>query len=130
MHELDTVERVINLIADQATQQGFTQVREATLSVGKMNGLEISYFTDQIVATFNEGPLANTKLVVNEVPVELFCNHCGNLYVDSRFDDHRFAHATSHAPELYLAPPCPECGRENARVMSGTEMRLISIEGD
>ena len=129
MHQLDIVEKIINLIADRATQRGFNHVKEATVFVGKMNGLETAQFTS-LLATRAEGSLANTKLVINEVPVELFCNHCGNLYRDLRFDDRGFAHMTSHAPKCYLPPPCPECGKENIRIVAGQEMRLVSIEGE
>ncbi len=129
MHELDLVDKIIALITDQAKEQGFTTVREAHLRIGKMNGLVREHFTSMLTAQ-KEGPLASAELIVNDIPVELFCYSCGNCYIDTRFDDAHFAHATSHAPHLYLPPPCPECGGEKTRIISGTEMKLVSIEGE
>lgn len=129
MHELEMVERIISLIADQAKEQGFVQVREATLTIGRMNGLDEEHFSTAL-SSYKEGPLAQTKLNIEPIPVLLICNSCGACFEDPRFHDRGFAHSTSHAPNLYLAPSCPECGNEGARVISGQEMKLISIEGE
>lgn len=129
MHEFDIIDKILNLISEEAGKQGFKRVKEAHLRVGKMNALEKEHF-DTTLASRNEQKLENMNLNVEEIPVELFCNNCGSCYIDPRFDDPSFAHTTSHAPELYLAPPCPECGSPGARIIYGNELKLVWIDGE
>ena len=129
MHELEMIDKVLRTIEDEAKKQGFTRINDAHLQIGKMNGLEKSYFLDAI-SSKKEGPLKSSKLNLEEMPVELECTHCKHKYIDKRFDDHHFAHTTSHAPYLYMPPSCPLCHKDGAKIVSGTQMKLVSIDGE
>lgn len=128
MHELDLIDKIFNVIVDHAKKQNFTHVDKVSLTVGRMNGLEKDHFTTTL-ASRKEDMLRDTNLVIEEIPVELECNHCHYHFLDQRFDDPHFAHATSHAPHMYLPPPCPACAKEGAKTLTGQEMTLASIEG-
>jgi len=128
MHELDLIDKIFNVVVDQAKKQNFTHVDKVTLKVGRMNGLEKHHFTTALSAR-EEEMLRNTDLTIEEIPVKLACSNCDHRFVDHRFDDPHFAHATSHAPHMYLPPPCPSCSNEGAKALSGQEMTLTSIEG-
>jgi Zn finger protein HypA/HybF involved in hydrogenase expression len=129
MHEFDIIDKILKLITDEAGKQGFARIREAHLKVGRMNGLEKVHF-DTVLSSNKEEKLKDMRLDVEEIPVQLFCNGCGNCYTDPRFDDPNFAHTTSHAPDLYIAPPCPECGSPRTRLVYGKELTLVSIDGE
>lgn len=128
MHEFTLIEKVFNRAAEEARKRNFSRVREITLQVGKMNGLTHRHFTTALDARTDDY-FADTNLAINEIPVQLVCSHCGNPFIDTRFDNEHFAHATSHAPELYLPPPCPECRGQGARMINGTEFVLASLDG-
>jgi hydrogenase nickel insertion protein HypA len=129
MHELDMIDKIFNLIADEAGKHDMKRVNEAHLEIGRMNGLERAHF-DAALAARKDDALAGMKLTIDEIPVTLTCGNCNNSYVDERFGDPHFAHSTSHAPDLYIAPPCPACSKEGAEVARGREMKIVSIDGD
>lgn len=129
MHELEMIDKILNVIADQAKKQNFTRVKTATLKVGRMNGLEKHHFTTALAARRDE-VLAGTEIDIDEIAVTVSCNHCKHQYIDERFNDPHFAHSTSHAPHMYLSPPCPSCAKEGTTVLTGQEMILTAIDGE
>jgi len=129
MHELEMIDKLINVVVDEATKHNFTKINEVQLKVGRMNGLEQHHFETAFTAR-PEDALKGTKLSIQEIPVKLKCEICGEIYVDDRFKDANFAHSTSHAPDMYIPPICPECGANKITVIEGKELTLASIDGE
>ncbi len=129
MHELEMIDKMINVVMDEATKHSFTKINEVQLKVGRMNGLERHHFESAFASRSDEA-LKNTTLTIEEISVELKCVTCGETYKDDRFTDPHFAHTTSHAPDMYMPPNCPECGSTKAEVLTGKELTLASIDGE
>ena len=130
MHELAIAQKIIAAADKAAEKNGIKSVRILRLRLGRMAAahkeqLEFGF------ATYAKGSrLENAKLEVEEVMVELECERCRMLFNDVRFEDHDFAHTVAHAPMAYIAPACPKCGSEGAKVVRGQEMELIDLEGE
>ena len=129
MHELEMINKLVNIVMDEANKNNFTRINEVHLKVGRMNGLERHHF-ESAFTTRAEDALKETTLTIDEIPVELKCTVCSKVYKDDRFKDPHFAHSTSHAPDLYQAPNCPECGSTKANILTGKELTIASIDGE
>lgn len=129
MHELEMIDKLINVVVKEANKHNFTKVNEVQLKVGRMNGLEKHHFETAFTAR-PEDALKGTKLNIDEISVKLKCETCGEIYVDTRFRDAHFAHSTSHAPDMYIPPTCPGCGANKITIIEGKELTLASIDGE
>jgi len=129
MHELEMIDKLINVVVDEAGKHNFKKINEVNLKVGRMNGLECHHFESAFASRSDES-LKDTKITIDEIPVKLKCDICGEIYVDDRFKDAHFAHTTSHAPDMYIPPICPECGANKITVVEGKELTLASIDGE
>ncbi len=129
MHELEHIDRILFAIVTEAEQRGIRSVRHAHLNIGRMHGLSSEDFSLAISATARD-EAKSLRITFDDVPVTVRCRRCEHVFTDTRFDEYQFAHAVAHAPQLYLPPPCPHCGHEGAAVVTGQEMKLVSIEGE
>lgn len=129
MHEFPIVKKIVESAAEAAKKSNINNVKILRLRIGKMSGFE----PGQLKFLFNtfekDDSLKETKLDVEEIPVELECPECKNMYIDERFDDHEYAHTISHAPAAYEAPPCPKCGTNSPEIIHGRELDLTGLEG-
>ena len=129
MHEIEMASKIIHVIEKESEKLHFSKIKSVEMKVGRMNGLDKSHFYDALKAE-NSDRTYSLEFKIDEIDVELECSKCGHRYIDTRFEDHDFAHTTSHAPHLYMPPPCPSCKGEGARMISGTEMKIVSIDGE
>jgi hydrogenase nickel incorporation protein HypA/HybF len=112
MHELSIAFSLVELVSQSAVEAGATRVREVRLRLGALAGvvrgaLEFSYEL-ACADTLLEG----STLVVNELPVRVFCVPCG--------------------AEVELASVqrfcCPVCDTPSDDIRQGRELEIESIE--
>lgn len=130
MHELAIAQRIIEVIEAEAVKNGISKVRLARLKIGKMAAFQKEQLEFCLSSYEKNGALEGMKFEIEEVPVSISCKNCGKIFGDNRFDDEEYAHHIAHAPALYAAPECPACRSANVSVISGSEMELVSIEGE
>lgn len=130
MHELHIAQRIIDTIAAEAAKSNISKVRMAKLKIGKMAAFDKEQLEFALASSEKNETLEGMKFYVDEIPVELECKDCGHNFIDKRFDEMDFAHQIAHAPALYIPLKCPLCGSEDVAVICGSEMELISIEGE
>ncbi len=128
MHETVICERLVGIIEREARQRGLSRVTRAKLRVGKMAAFELEHLEICLKGMPQQGMLSGTAFEIEEAPVTLKCGACGKQHVDARFDDIAFAHRIAHAPEFYLAPPCPSCGSSEVAIVDGRGLDLLAIE--
>ena len=130
MHELALIQKIIENCEAAAEKANLKTVRTVRMRIGRMAGFE----PDQLqflFETYEKSPsFADTKLEVEEVPVELECPECKHLFSDDRFNDHDFAHTVSHAPLAYEPPECPKCKANGPDLVRGKELDLVDLEGE
>ncbi|MFU0507135.1 hydrogenase maturation nickel metallochaperone HypA [Pseudaminobacter sp. NGMCC 1.201702] len=110
MHELTIASSLIDLAHDHASKHGGARVTDMHVRLGAMCGIARSLyfcFGPATRGTLCEG----AKLHIEEVPLTIFCDSCGEARSPISFSNLR----------------CPDCGRPSRKVLSGREMELTHI---
>lgn len=112
MHELSIAQNLIELAEDAARPAGATQITRVHVQIGRLAGVvkeSLLFCFD--VAT--EGTLlAGAELVVEELPVVVYCPTCDQ--------------EQTLAQGVRLR--CPVCGTSTPRLVQGRELLLRSVE--
>lgn len=111
MHEMSLCEGVLQVLTDNARQQGYNRVRTVWLEIGALSGVE----TDALRFSFDvvmRGTLADqARLEIINIPGRAWCMRCARtVAVGQRFD------------------ACPDCGSYQLQVTAGDEMRIKELE--
>lgn len=110
MHELSIVVRFTDMAADFAKEHHAKEVKQVTLEVGALTGVEpkylLDYYPDVVRGTILEG----SKLVVEEVEGRAFCTECATVYNPLQTD-----------------MKCPSCGSQACNILEGKELILKEI---
>lgn len=113
MHELSIAEDLINLIVDVANEHQAKVVHSATVEVGELSGIE----SDALELAFDvvrKNTIANTcTLKIEHRPLIVKCPNC---------------QWQGEVEKLY--PACQSCQNLSVEVISGREMRLLSVDLD
>lgn len=113
MHEMSLCASMVQIIEEQAREQGFSRVRRVWLEIGPLAGVEVAAmrFGFDVVT---RGTLAeNATLEILETQAEAWCMACSKqVPVTQRFD------------------ACPECGGFQLQVTGGEELRIKELEVD
>ncbi|MCL6599578.1 hydrogenase maturation nickel metallochaperone HypA [Alicyclobacillus macrosporangiidus] len=113
MHELSIAQSLVELAIEAAADAGIKPVKAVHLKLGTLSGVvkESLEFSFDIVT---EGtPLEGARLVIEEVPVKVFCPDCREAHV---------------LPEPFPMR-CPVCGVKTGQVLEGREIELYALEG-
>lgn len=112
MHELSLAQNVVEILCEEATRHGLSQVTGYKLRVGQLRGV-----VPDLLRTCLDLAGRGTVAEQAEVELEVIAGHahcgCGEEFSVSEL--------------LFL---CPRCGRPGAEITSGQELRLVEIEGD
>ncbi len=111
MHELSLCEGVLQILEDNARQQGFSRVRKVWLEIGALSGVDPEAMRFSFDAV-TRGTLADdAELEIVDTPARAWCLPCGKeVAVAQRFD------------------ACPECGSHQLHVTAGDEMKVKELE--
>ncbi len=112
MHELSIVQGIIETVSESAEAASAKTIIAVYLRVGALAGVvKDALFFSYDLAT-QDTPLAGSKLIVEELPVLIFCEVCGK--------DMELAGVQSFR--------CPICGTPSAAIKQGKELEIRSIE--
>ena len=111
MHELSIAMGIIDAAMDEAKQRG-VQVSAVHLRLGAMSGVvkEALLFSYEVAC--QDTPLQGSRLVVEDVPVAVFCPRCKEKRV----------------LESVQSFTCPECGAPTRDVLQGKEVEVFALE--
>jgi hydrogenase nickel incorporation protein HypA/HybF len=112
MHELSIALSMIEMASDEAARRGGAQVYAIHLKLGPLSGVvrEALLFSYDVAC---EGtPLAGSRLVIEEVPVIVFCPAC------------RAEQALASVQSFC----CPVCGTPTSQVVQGKELEVVALE--
>ena len=117
-NEIDVMTREFSLamslilVASQQTAGQPCRIRAVHIRLGPLAGISReTLLLSYEVATENT-PLQGSKLVIQDVPVVLYCPHC----------------QTSRQVAMIQRFCCPECGTPTRDVRQGNELELASLE--
>ena len=112
MHELSIAMSIVDLAQEEADRRGGVQIKAVHLRLGLLSGVVKDALLFSYEMACEGTPLAGSQLVVEEVPVLVFCSHC---------DARRPVHST----RLFC---CSECGTPTGDVVQGKELLVVGLE--
>jgi len=113
MHELSIAMGIVDAATDEAKQRG-VQVNAVHLRLGTLSGVVKDALLFSYEVACQDTPLEGSKLIIEEVPVAVFCPLCKEKRV---------------LPSVQSFT-CPECGTPSGQVLQGKELEIFALEVD
>ncbi len=111
MHELSIAMSIVELAEEEAERRG-VQVEAVHLKLGALSGVVKEALLSCYEMVCENTPLQGSRLVVEDVPVVIFCPSCQ-------------AKRTLNSIQLFC---CPECGTPSWEVVQGKELEVVALE--
>jgi hydrogenase nickel incorporation protein HypA/HybF len=111
MHELSIALSVLDLAAEEAERLG-GRVAAIHLRLGALSGVVPEVLASAYDLARETTPLAEAELVVETVPVMVFCPAC----------------AVEVAPPTVWELRCPLCGVPTPEIRRGRELEVVALE--
>lgn len=111
MHELSIAMGIVEVALDEARQRG-VEVSAVHLRLGALSGVvkEALLFSYEVAC--QDTPLARSRLIVEDVPVAVFCPRCQQ----------------TRMLESVQAFLCPQCGMPTMDIRQGKELEVFALE--
>jgi hydrogenase nickel incorporation protein HypA/HybF len=111
MHELSIAMSIVEMATEEGARRG-VQIDAVHLELGALSGVvkEALLFSYEIAS--RDTPLAGSRLLVKDVPVEVLCPVCK---------------AQRILPSMQWFC-CPECGTPTSDVVRGKELAITALE--
>ncbi len=114
MHELPVTESILKIVLAHALKNDVHRVITIQLQVGRLSDLEDEWM-QRYFEYVSRGTLAEgAKLKIERTPIRLECNVCSGIYTADNAGQ--------------MDRPCPHCGGKEARLISGREYFIKSME--
>ncbi len=114
MHELSIAMSIVEMVEEEMERRGGLQIAAVHLRIGKLAGVVKEALLSSYEMACENTPLAGSQLVVEEVPVIMYCPTCDArrpVLVSEWFN-------------------CPQCGAPVTQIVQGKELELVSLEID
>lgn len=111
MHELSIAMGIVEAASEEAQKRG-VQVSGVHLRLGALSGVVKDALLFSYEVACQDTPLAGSKLIVEDVPVVIFCPKCN--------DERELVSMQSFA--------CPECGTPTMNIVQGKELEVFALE--
>jgi len=112
MHELGTINYVIDAVEQLAVENELTTVGSVTLEVGEVSGIVPRFLEDYwLYARQKTRFLQDAELRIEILPAVTYCQDCGQTY-----------------PTIQYAKICPHCQSANTFLLTGNEYSIKEIE--
>ncbi len=111
MHELSIAMGIVDAATDEAQRRGVV-VSAVHLRLGALSGVVKDALLFSYEVACQDTPLAGSRLIVEEVPVVVFCPQCN----DTR---------ALTSVQLFV---CPECSTPTMDVRQGKELEVFALE--
>ena len=111
MHELSIAMSIVEMAQEEAERRGI-QVCAVHLKLGRLSGVVKEALLSSYEMACYETPLAGTQLLIEEIPISVFCPNCK-------------AERPLSSIQLFC---CSECGTPTAEVVHGKELEVFALE--
>ncbi len=111
MHELSIAMGIVEAAMDEAQRRG-VQVSAVHLRLGALSGVVKDALLFSYEVACQDTPLEGSRLIVEDVPVVVFCPQCKNA-------------RTLASVQLFV---CPDCGTPTMDVRQGKELEVFALE--
>ena len=113
MHELSIAMGIMEAAADEAQRRG-VHVSAVHLRLGALSGVVKDALLFSYEVACEDTPLAGSRLIVEDVPVTIFCSQCNEKRV-------------LNSVQLFA---CPDCGAPTMDIRQGKELEVFALEVD
>lgn len=111
MHEMSIAEGIVQILEEQAGEQGFTRVRTVWLEIGPLAAVESQALLFCFEAVARHTLAEQARLEILELPGQAWCLGCSQtVAIRQRYDT------------------CPQCGSHHLQVTRGDELRIKELE--
>ena len=111
MHELSIAMGIVEAALDEAKQRN-VQVSAVHLRLGALSGVVKDALLFSYEVACQDTPLEGSRLVIEEIPVAVFCPQCNERRV-------------LESVQLFI---CPECSSPTGEVLQGKELEVYALE--
>lgn len=111
MHELSIAMGIVEVAVDEAKQRN-VHVSAVHLRLGALSGVVKDALLFSYEVACQDTPLQGSRLLIEEVPVTVFCPQCQQKRVI----------------ESVQSFTCPECGASTGEVLQGKELEVFALE--
>ena len=111
MHELSIAMSIVEMAQEEAERRG-VRINAVHLTLGVLSGVVKDALLSSYEIACDSTPLAGSRLLVTEVPIEVFCPAC-------------------EGPRMVASMQwlcCPDCGTPTGEVLHGKEMEVTALE--
>jgi hydrogenase nickel incorporation protein HypA/HybF len=112
MHELSIALSILDMAAAEAEKHGGSGVAAVYLRLGPLSGVVKEALISAYELAREHSPLADSRLVIEDVPLQGFCPVCQIARPLVAMYDHR----------------CAECGAATPELVSGGELEVCALE--
>ena len=111
MHELSIAMSIVELAQEEALHRGI-QVNAVYLKLGALSGVVKEALLSSYEMACDDTPLAGSRLVIEDVPVVVFCPNCK-------------VQRPLHSVQFFC---CAECGTPTSEIVQGKELEVVALE--
>jgi hydrogenase nickel incorporation protein HypA/HybF len=111
MHELSIAMSIIELAEEEAERRG-VQIEAVHVKLGALSGVVKEALLSCYEMACENTALAGSRLVIEEVPVIVFCARCQ-------------AQRALSSIQLFC---CAECGTPTSEIVQGKELEVVALE--
>lgn len=112
MHELSIAMSIIELVEEESEKRGGAQVTAVHLKLGELSGVVKEALLGSFELACEQSSLRNARLVIEDIPVRIFCPKCNAQRLISSI-------------QLFC---CAECGTLSAEIVQGRELEVAALE--
>jgi hydrogenase nickel incorporation protein HypA/HybF len=112
MHELSIAMSIVDMAQEEAARHGQARVQTVHLRLGLLSGVVKEALLSSYEMACASTPLQGSQLLIEEIPVEVFCPKC---------DGPR----TVSSIQWFC---CPDCGTPTPTVLRGKELEVVALE--
>jgi hydrogenase nickel incorporation protein HypA/HybF len=111
MHELSIAMSIVEVAQEEALERG-VRVNAVHLKLGAMSGVVKEALLSSYEMACDDTPLRGSRLVIEEVPVIVFCPNCD-------------VQRPLSSIQLFC---CGECGTPTSEIVQGKELEVVALE--
>jgi hydrogenase nickel incorporation protein HypA/HybF len=112
MHELSIAMSIVEMAQEEAELRGNVHIQAVHLRLGNLSGVVKEALLSSYEMACETTALEGSRLVIEEVPVEIYCSNCRTQ-------------RPVHSIQYFC---CAECGTPSAEVMRGKELEVFALE--
>ena len=114
MHELSIAMSIVEMAQGESDRRGGVPIRAVHLQMGLLSGVVKDALFASYEMACQHTALEGSRLIVEEVPVLVFCHQCN-------------AKKPVHSLQSFC---CAECGTFTGNVVQGKELFVVALEVD